>query len=702
MYSYTFDAETGGIILNSTPTNFSKEPRPVYAQEMDILGFDKYWNYEKQNDVPYMWAEANAYWYRGTQVAKTKGGDLYSAPELQPIRDESGAIVFGADSGHQLIPIDLDKMCAINEDLLTVIEDATVKRIVKEYEKFKDRLDIFHVAFSGGKDSAVLLDLVKKALPRDSFVVIFGDTGMEFPDTYEAVKIAKSECEADGTPFYVARSHFDPKESWDLFGPPSRILRWCCSVHKSTPQTLKMREITGKNDYTGLDFVGVRKHESLARSTYEYENYGKKQKGQHSYNPLLEWTSAEIWLYIFARHIFINCAYKKGNSRAGCLLCPMSGGSSDYIRRRNYPDEIDGFNKIIKQKNNWDSYSETELHSYITSGGWDNRRSGRGIAGNVAKYKEKTIDGVITIEIADEQENWREWLKTVDTSLVPLQISEGSSGFVFQMAEKDVKAHGQQSKENAKKAKDVLERDWKDRIHDGQFIVFSYANPDGEKATGAAAVHTILQTIVLSRFKHVQDFTKGLTETQLKLTTPKPVAKYGMGVTEIKGLISGCEKSVLGKVWSKKEYWKDESLAGEHIVIIKKAVDKMIEDAFMSSGRISIGEIYDLLETTFGFSVCNLSAFITGFLLKEYSSEPYRSMDAEGHRDSMTPDKLSEMIGNYIGKAPKATYIVSLTEEEKAFYELTESGCVIQLSTSWVFLMLNMRERICPRLGSEV
>lgn len=441
MYSYTFDAETGGIILNSTPTNFSKEPRPVYAQEMDILGFDKYWNYEKQNDVPYMWAEANAYWYRGTQVAKTKGGDLYSAPELQPIRDESGAIVFGADSGHQLIPIDLDKMCAINEDLLTVIEDATVKRIVKEYEKFKDRLDIFHVAFSGGKDSAVLLDLVKKALPRDSFVVIFGDTGMEFPDTYEAVKIAKSECEADGTPFYVARSHFDPKESWDLFGPPSRILRWCCSVHKSTPQTLKMREITGKNDYTGLDFVGVRKHESLARSTYEYENYGKKQKGQHSYNPLLEWTSAEIWLYIFARHIFINCAYKKGNSRAGCLLCPMSGGSSDYIRRRNYPDEIDGFIKIIKQKNNWDSYSETELHSYITSGGWDNRRSGRGIAGNVAKYKEKTIDGVITIEIADEQENWREWLKTVDTSLVPLQISEGSSGFVFQMAEKDVKAH---------------------------------------------------------------------------------------------------------------------------------------------------------------------------------------------------------------------------------------------------------------------
>lgn len=241
--------------------------------------------------------------------------------------------------------------------------------------------------------------------------------------------------------------------------------------------------------------------------------------------------------------------------------------------------------------------------------------------------------------------------------------------------------NGQQSKENAKKAKDVLERDWKDRIHDGQFIVFTYANQDGEKAAGAGAVHTIMQTIVLKRFKHVQDFTKGLSETQLKLTTPKPVAKYGMGVMEIKGLISGCEKSVLGKFWSKKEYWKDEELAGEHIVIIKKSVDKMIDDAFNSSGKISIGEIYDYLETTYGFSVCNLSAFITGFLLKEYSSEPYRSMDAEGHRDSMTPDKLSEMIGNYIGKNPKATYIVNLTPEEKAFYELTENAWNITANT---------------------
>ena len=64
MYSYDWDPSTGGYILNSTPLKFSKEPRPVYYKELDMLGFDRYWDYEKDDAFPYMWAEANTYWYR--------------------------------------------------------------------------------------------------------------------------------------------------------------------------------------------------------------------------------------------------------------------------------------------------------------------------------------------------------------------------------------------------------------------------------------------------------------------------------------------------------------------------------------------------------------------------------------------------------------------------------------------------------------
>lgn len=241
--------------------------------------------------------------------------------------------------------------------------------------------------------------------------------------------------------------------------------------------------------------------------------------------------------------------------------------------------------------------------------------------------------------------------------------------------------NNQQSKDNARKAREVLDRTWRDRIHDGSFIVWSYANQDGEKATGANAVHTIMQTVVLNRYNHVPDFTKGLTESQLKNTQTKQVAKYGFGLSDVKGLIAGCEKTVLGKVWNRDTYWSDQELEKEPISIIKRSVDKLIHEAFRENGRISIDEICELLETTYGFAPCNLTAFVLGFLLKEYKGDPFRSQDSEGLRESMTPDKLSEMIGNYYSKKAKTTYIVSLTPEEKSFYELTEKAWRIAPNT---------------------
>lgn len=241
--------------------------------------------------------------------------------------------------------------------------------------------------------------------------------------------------------------------------------------------------------------------------------------------------------------------------------------------------------------------------------------------------------------------------------------------------------NNQQSKDNARKAREVLDRTWRDRIHDGSFIVWSYANQDGEKATGANAVHTIMQTVVLNRYNHVPDFTKGLTESQLKNTQTKQVAKYGFGLSDVKGLIAGCEKTVLGKVWNRDTYWNDQELEKEPISIIKRSVDKLIHEAFRENGRISIDEICELLETAYGFAPCNLTAFVLGFLLKEYKGDPFRSQDSEGLRESMTPDKLSEMIGNYYSKKAKTTYIVSLTPEEKSFYELTEKAWRITPNT---------------------
>lgn len=459
MYSYTYDKTTGGLLLNLSPTGFSKEPRPVYAPELDILGFNQYWKYDKQTDYPYMWAEANTYYYRGELVAKLKGGNVYTAPEIQVpalacdttlekkewknvwippqsttlhnVDLDANGIIYSyippEPEGQPLHPVDIEGMVAANQEILEVIEQTTVKKIVAVYTKYRKKLNLFHVAFSGGKDSCVLLDLVKKALPRGSFVVVFGDTGMEFPDTYEVVEKTRQMCVEEGIPFYTAKSHMSPKESWEMFGPPSRTLRWCCSVHKSAPQTLKLREITGKDDLVGLDFVGVRAQESVIRSTYKYENFGVKQKGQFSHNSILEWTSAEIWLYIYWNNIFINETYKKGNSRAGCLFCPMSGGGSDYVRYSSYPRQIDEYITLIKSSYDNDKKKTSSIDSYVFNGGWHARKNGRELSNNAFRCMEKVTNGVLKITITSPNSNWLEWIKTIGD----LQETDGNYTIQF-------------------------------------------------------------------------------------------------------------------------------------------------------------------------------------------------------------------------------------------------------------------------------
>ena len=412
MYEYHWDEETGGLLLTTNQAKFSKEPRPVYYRELDILGFDAFWNYPKDDSAPLMWAEANNYIYKGKLVAKTKGGSLYTKPEIIILDDPE-------PNGSMLEFVDIQTMCDKNRTILETLVQETIKKIYNTYMDYRRRVDIYYVAFSGGKDSVVTLDLVQRALPHDSFLVLFGDTQMEFSDTYDLVGKQKEICAKENIRFITAKSEQTPEYTWREFGTPSQTMRWCCSVHKTAPQILALRELTGNPSFRGMAFTGIRGDESVSRSQYDDITYGGKHKGQYSFHAILEWSSAEVFLYIYDNKLPLNETYKKGNSRAGCLVCPMALGQSMFIRNQSYNQSFGFENSTTKffditlETVFTTETKEKKKREYLDTCKWRSRKSGRDLNFSKDYCIEKTVDGILTITLLREKTDWEEWIKTI-------------------------------------------------------------------------------------------------------------------------------------------------------------------------------------------------------------------------------------------------------------------------------------------------
>ena len=407
MYDFDFDYETNGIELSWRDTGGEiprREARPVYAEELNTLGMDKRWRYDAACPAPLMWAINSVYYYRGRKVMKTTGGSCGLPPEIT-VFDEPET------DGRPLMPCNIPLMCAKSRELLDRLTAQSVKFIQDVRIEYADKCDLFYVSFSGGKDSIVMLDLVSQALPHNDFRVVFGDTGMEFPDTYQCVKEIKERCKAAGVEFLTAKAPFSPSDSWREFGPPANVLRWCCSVHKTAPQIQLLRDVAGKAEFTGLAFTGVRHAESARRSHYKPVSKGMKHRGQYNAYPIIDWSSAEVWLYIYTHNLPVNAGYRKGNRRAGCLVCPKAGGISEYFRIASYPEETGEYYQMIREAYEPKHTEPRDLGVYI-EGKWTARRNGADLTIETG-YHDYKQGAEWHITVSNPHTDWREWIKTI-------------------------------------------------------------------------------------------------------------------------------------------------------------------------------------------------------------------------------------------------------------------------------------------------
>ncbi len=461
MFKIIWDKETGGVLLSSKvqKETLGISPRPVFYEELDLIGLDKLgWSYP-HSEEPIMWAVNKQYWYRGSKLFEVKGANIYDAP-LVVIADgvetmlldvidvptmleknsdqmfliESEAIEFirdtyisyaGVNRAHDNIPanngVDFEalatkiekrtktKMAVVKEDCDSF--DIMPLDVAKNNGKkvlLSTRIDKFIASFSGGKDSQVVLDLCARAIPPTDFEVIYSDTGYELPPSLHLYDETQSRYKQlfPALKFSTARNHESVLNYWDKIGSPSDTHRWCCSIMKTAP-LYRALKIDGNKQARVLAFEGVRSEESSRRSGYNRIGKGVKHSFVVNARPIFDWSTTEIFLYLFKYNLPINEAYKFGKPRVGCIFCPFGSPWDDMIVNQKYKDDLKPF--LQKIESIVADRKIPNAEEYIKERKWKLRASGTNV-GNSTLVQIKSTSTAFEAEVKNPLKEILNWL----------------------------------------------------------------------------------------------------------------------------------------------------------------------------------------------------------------------------------------------------------------------------------------------------
>jgi len=249
-----------------------------------------------------------------------------------------------------------------------------------------------------------------------------------------------------------------------------------------------------------------------------------------------------------------------------------------------------------------------------------------------------------------------------------------------------------ESEEIGKVAKGILEG-WKNALLTADYSIWYLpADKRNLRATNLEDLQGQLAEIDKKLFPLALELNFDVIDNMFSQSPLKQGALFGVK-QEVGGTYKNQNKPLekaLSGAWRVPNYW--EIYPNLVISQIKRFVDDQTKNALKISGEVSVSDLYASLQAApYGLMDCNLTAFILGFVLKEYVQNEGEYYCSDGDvDDALTQEKLSALIEEVIKNSitppsrPKTKFIKEKSQEETKFAEATAT--IFQVSASSCFV----------------